>query len=141
MSTPELPLLSIVIVAYRSAGEIPGCIASLPRNLLGRWVETVVVDNSPDDGAGDFLRDEYPWIDYVPSAVNLGFGRASNLGYRRTRGEYVLFLNPDTIANEGALVHCLRRLQADPGIGLISPRLVQEDGTMDLACRRSIPTL
>lgn len=141
MSTPELPLLSIVIVAYRSAGEIPGCIAALPRNLLGRWVETVVVDNSPGDGAGDFLRDEYPWIDYVPAAANLGFGRASNLGFRRTRGEYVLFLNPDTIANEAALVHCLRRLQAEPGIGLISPRLVQEDGTMDLACRRSIPTL
>jgi GT2 family glycosyltransferase len=52
-----------------------------------------------------------------------------------------LFLNPDTVANEAALSHCLARLGANPGIGLISPRLVQADGSMDQACRRGIPSL
>ena len=56
-------------------------------------------------------------------------------------GEHVLFLNPDTVANESALVHCLARLQAEPDIGLISPKLLLADGSMDLACRRSVPTL
>jgi N-acetylglucosaminyl-diphospho-decaprenol L-rhamnosyltransferase len=80
-------------------------------------------------------------VQYLAPGENLGFGRANNLGFGQTSGECVLFLNPDTVSNAAALAHCLRRLQAEPEIGLISPRLVQADGTMDLACRRSIPTL
>ena len=48
----SLPLLSIIIVAYRSRDEIGPCLASLPRTLGGRDVQVVVVDNSPDDGTG-----------------------------------------------------------------------------------------
>ncbi|PTX95558.1 glycosyltransferase family 2 protein [Opitutus sp. ER46] len=141
MSTPELPLLSIIIVAYKSRDEIGGCLASLPRTMAGRPVETIVVDNSPGDGAGDLVRARFPEVVYLPAPENLGFGRANNRGYASARGEYVLFLNPDTIASADALTACVGRLQADAGIGLVSPRLVQSDGTMDLACRRSIPTL
>jgi N-acetylglucosaminyl-diphospho-decaprenol L-rhamnosyltransferase len=134
------PLLSIIIVAYQSRAEIGPCLASLPRALNGRPVETVVVDNSSNaDGTGDRVRQDFPWVNYVDPAANIGFGRANNLGFARTAGEYVLFLNPDTVVNEPALAHCLARLAADPGIGLISPQLVQADGAMDLACRRSIP--
>ncbi len=141
MSTPELPLLSIVIVAYKSRDEIGPCLAALPRRVAGRTVEVTVVDNSPGDGAGDLMRRDFPGVDYVPAERNLGFGRANNLGYARTRGECILFLNPDTVGNAAALEHCLGRLAADPAIGLISPQLVTGEGAMDLACRRSIPTL
>lgn len=142
VSTPELPLLSIVIVAYKSRDEIGACLGSLPRTLRGRAVEIVLVDNSSGvDAVGEFVRREFPWVDYVSPGENLGFGRANNRGYARTRGEFVLFLNPDTICNEVALEHCIQRLEEDVEIGLISPKLVTADGTMDLACRRSIPTL
>ncbi|MEY4938638.1 MAG: hypothetical protein RIQ93_373 [Verrucomicrobiota bacterium] len=138
---PELPLLSIVIVAYKSRDEITGCLGSLPRVIAGGSVEVIVVDNSPGDGAGEIARRDFPWVDYVAAPANLGFGRANNLGYARTRGEFVLFLNPDTISNAAALEHCLARLRNDDRVGLISPRLELADGSMDLACRRSIPTL
>jgi N-acetylglucosaminyl-diphospho-decaprenol L-rhamnosyltransferase len=143
VSTPELPLLSIIVVAYKSRDEIRACLASLPRDLDGRRVEVVVVDNSAgaDGSVEEMVRGEYPDVGYVGPGQNLGFGRANNLGFARTCGEYVLFLNPDTICNEAALRHCLARCERDQRIGLISPRLVQADGTMDLACRRSIPTL
>ncbi len=135
------PILSIVIVAYKSRDEIADCLRSLPAVLEGRPVEIVVVDNSPGDGAGELIRRDFPSVAYWPTEKNLGFGRANNLGYARTAGEFVLFLNPDTIANPAALAHCLARLRADATIGLISPRLVQANGAMDLACRRSIPNL
>jgi GT2 family glycosyltransferase len=141
VSTPNTPLLSIIIVAYQSRDEIGPCLASLPRTLEGRTVEVTVVDNSPGDGTGDIVRTQFPQDAYLELGSNVGFGRANNLGYGRARGDFVLFLNPDTISNAAALVHCLARLQADERIGLISPRLVQADGSMDLACRRSIPTL
>ena len=99
------------------------------------------MDNSPGDGTADTIRSRFPWVDYVPSEKNLGFGRANNLGYARSHGECVLFLNPDTICNEAALTHCIDRVGAERDIGLISPKLVLADGTMDLACRRSMPTL
>jgi len=141
VSTSEPPLLSIVIVAYKSRDEIAACLASLPRLLDGREVEIVVVDNSPGDGADEIIRRRFPRVAYLAPGRNLGFGRASNLGFARSRGDFVLFLNPDTVGNGAALAHCVQRLQADATIGLISPRLVQADGTMDLACRRSIPSL
>ena len=136
------PLVAVVIVAYRSRDELSACLGSIPRELAGRRTEVVVVDNSRNaDGTGDLLRRDFGWVDYVSPESNLGFGRANNLGFKCTTGECVLFLNPDTISNEAALVHCVRRALAEPGLGLISPRLVQADGTMDAACRRSIPTL
>ncbi len=143
MSTSNAPLLSVVIVAYRSAGEIGACLQSLPTAIAGGRLEIIVVDNSPDDGAGALIRQRFPVVEYVPATTNLGFGRANNLGFGRTHpaGEFVLFLNPDTVSNAAALAHCVGRLRADPRIGLISPRLVLADGRMDLACRRSIPTL
>jgi hypothetical protein len=117
----------------------------LPRQLAGEGttgeVEAIVVDNSPGDGAGEIVRRDFPWVRYLAAPENLGFGRANNLGFVLTSGECVLFLNPDTVANAEALGHCVRRLRAEPGIGLISPRLVLADGSLDLACRRSIPTL
>jgi N-acetylglucosaminyl-diphospho-decaprenol L-rhamnosyltransferase len=135
------PILSIIIVAYKSRDEIGPCLASLPRVLEGRVVEVIVVDNSPGDGTDKLIRTQYPWVDYVAAEKNLGFGRANNLGYARSHGECVLFLNPDTVCPEAALGHGVARVRAERAIGLISPRLVLADGAMDLACRRSIPTL
>ncbi len=141
VSTLEQPLISVIIVAYKSRDEIGACLASLPQAIAGRRLETIVVDNSPGDGTGDLIQREFPLVTYIPAPENLGFGRANNRGYARCQGEYVLFLNPDTICSAPALSHCVARLKADDRIGLISPQLVQPDGTMDLACRRSIPTL
>jgi N-acetylglucosaminyl-diphospho-decaprenol L-rhamnosyltransferase len=142
VSMSESPILSVIIVAYKSGSEIGAAVASLPSALMGRCVEVFVIDNSLDsDGTGTLLREEFPHIQYIVPAENLGFGRANNLGYARSRGECVLFLNPDTVSNAAALEHCLGRVLAESEVGLISPKLVMADGGMDLACRRSIPTL
>lgn len=137
-------MLSVIIVAFRSRDEIGPCLASIPQVLPnGESVEVIVVDNSPGDGTAEIVHDKYPRVVYIPAPVNLGFGRANNLGFNRSSrcSDYTLFLNPDTICNSETLTHCLDRLKADKSIGLISPKLVMADGTMDLACRRSIPTL
>lgn len=139
------PILSVIIVAYKSRDEIGACLASLPRlvalsNGVEGAVEVIVVDNSPGDGAGLIVREQFPWVNYVDTGGNLGFGRANNRGFALAKGECILFLNPDTVCSERALRHCLDRLFAEDGIGLISPQLVTANGAMDLACRRSIPT-
>jgi GT2 family glycosyltransferase len=135
-------LLAVVVVAYRSRDEIAACLGSLPREIGGRAVEVVVVDNSLDvDGTGAAARAAYSEVYYVMPEENLGFGRANNLGYARTSAECVLFLNPDTVCDAAALAHCVARARAESEIGLISPKLVMADGGMDLACRRGIPSV
>ena len=135
------PILSVIIVAYQSRAELPACLGSLPAELLGRSVEICVVNNSPGDGVATWIAGAFPRVKLIEPGENLGFGQGNNAGFRATSGECVLFLNPDTVSNTGALEHCLRRVLGEPDVGLISPRLVQADGTMDAACRRSIPTL
>jgi len=118
------------------------CLDSIPQSIGGRAVEIVVIDNSLGaDGTPELIARGFPHVDCVVPPENLGFGRGNNLGYARSSGECVLFLNPDTVCNTRALERCLDRVRADPTIGLISPRLELADGSMDLACRRSIPTL
>lgn len=135
------PVLTVIIVAYKSETEIGPCLASLPRRIGGGLLECIVVNNSHGDATSQIIARDHAWVEYVNPGANLGFGRANNLGFARARGEHVLFLNPDTVSNAEAFEHCLLLLQRDPGVGLVSPRLVMADGRMDLACRRSIPTL
>jgi GT2 family glycosyltransferase len=136
-----LPILSVIIVAYKSRDEIGLNLDSLPRKLADRDIEVILVDNYPADGTTGFVRENYPWVNCIDPGANVGFGRANNLGYAASRGEHILFLNPDTVLNAFALEHCLTRLQADAAIGFISPRLVLANGTIDQACRRGIPTI
>jgi len=134
-------ILSIIIVAYRSEVEIQNCLSSIPLDIAGVRCEVVVVNNSSSDTTGSIVSSRYPYVKYIEPPQNLGFGKANNLGFRRSSGEVVLFLNPDTICSAKALEWCARRIISEPDIGLISPKLELADGSMDLACRRSIPTI
>lgn len=135
------PILSVIIVTYKSRDEIVACLRSIPRTLGGRAVEVFVVDNASGDDIGGLIRERFPEVIFLDPGANLGFGKANNLAYERAAGDFILYLNPDTISNETAYAHCLGRLLKEPGIGVISPRLMMLDGGMDLACRRSIPTV
>jgi hypothetical protein len=130
-----LPVLSVLIVTYKSRDEIGQCLRSLPRELKGQPVD------ASGDGIGKIIREEFPWVHYLEADTNLGFGKASNLAYEHAQGDYVLFLNPDTISNEESFLHCLERLKKNPFIGIVSPKLIMNNGEMDLASRRSIPTV
>ncbi len=134
-------VLSVITVTYNSRQEIAACIESIPPQLLGRPVEITLVDNASSDGTLEFVQARYPHVTAFSTGANPGFGAANNIGCRRSTGEYLLFLNPDTRVNTAALEHCLRRLQNEREIGIISPKLVRANGEMDLACRRSVPTI
>lgn len=134
-------ILTVITVTYNSRGEVGPCIESIPRELSGRPVEAIIVDNASMDGTLEFIRAKYPDVACYPAGGNLGFGTANNFGVRRSTGEFVLFLNPDARVNREALEHCLRRLESEADIGIISPKLVLANGEMDLACRRAVPTV
>lgn len=91
------PFLAVIIVAYRSREEIGAAVGSLPREIRGRRVEVVVVDNSLDtDGTGALVREAYPWVDYTAPTANLRFGRANNFAVWRTTVDCERFLSSES---------------------------------------------
>ncbi len=137
----EAPLVSVIIVAYRSQELLRACLTSL-RSFAPRAPMLVhVVDNDSGDGTPEMVEREFPEVDVLRAGGNLGFSAANNLAIRRTAGKYVLVLNPDTRLLPGALEHLVRLMEERPEIGMCGPRLVREDGSLDHAGKRSFPSV
>ena len=104
--------LAIIIVTYNSATEIGPCLDSLVGHTAPFPTTITVVDNASSDGTADLVRRGWPSVQVIASPVNEGFSRANNIGIRATSGDYVLLLNPDTVAPPGAIQTLVRTLHA-----------------------------
>ena len=135
------PLLSVLIVTYESVTEIANCLGSIPQVLTRGAVEVVLVDNDSHDGTTELIEKSFPHVRLTRAGSNLGFSKSNNIAYKHAQGSIILYLNPDTVVTAEALEACLERVLTDEKLGIISPRLVQGDGSLDLACRRSIPSV
>ena len=133
--------LAIVIVSFDCRELVVACLESLDRHPLRSGEMTVhLVDNASSDGTVTEVRRRFPAVEVTPLESNMGFSVANNLVLRSTSSPYVLLLNPDTEATEGALDHMLDVLERRPDVGMAGCRLVQPDGTFDHAAKRSFPT-
>jgi N-acetylglucosaminyl-diphospho-decaprenol L-rhamnosyltransferase len=133
-------MLDVVIVSYRCGPLLRRCLQSVREHAPARGVRVTVVDNASGDGTADVVRREFPEVKLIALDENVGFSAANNLVLRDSGAEYVLVLNPDTKLSAGTLETLLRLMDADSRIGIAGCRLVQEDGTLDHAARRSFPT-
>ena len=140
-----MPKLAIVIVNYNTAGLLNACLASIPDGYRNGGVDIYVVDNGSSDDSLQMLANEYPTVNVIASAHNGGFAYANNLALSRIMGmadapEYTCILNPATVIVPGAFDVLIDYLSAHPDVGVVGPRLLLPDGTLDRACRRSFPT-
>jgi GT2 family glycosyltransferase len=99
-------------------------------------LELIVVDNDSADDSADMVAQEFPRVKLIRSDRNLGFPGGNNLGYRHSTGRYFMLLNSDTVVPKGALTALLRFADTEPRAGLIGPRVLNPDGTMQMSCRR-----
>ena len=133
--------LSIIIVNWNSTAYARECIASIYEHTRGIPFEVIVVDNaSPSDGV-DALKEEFPDITLIKSAQNLGFARANNLGARKAKGEFLLFLNPDTKLIQPALEVMVEALRSRPDAGALGCRLLNADLSTQTSCIQTFPTI
>jgi len=132
--------LSIVIVSYNTAALLRSCLDSIARSEGLGTAETWVVDNASTDGSAELVAADFPWVQLIRSPRNGGYAYANNLALRQARGRRVLLLNPDTEVGPRAIADLLSYLDAHPEVGMVGPKIVRPDGSLDLACRRSFPT-
>jgi GT2 family glycosyltransferase len=125
-------MISVIIVQH-GKGDLTARAITTLRQQTTYPHEIIVVDNaSPDDSADRVVR-ECPGISIIRRDVNLGFGAANNAGVRDAKGELLLFLNNDTECIEDSLTSVAARFAADPGLGVLGPRLVNRDRSFQLS--------
>ena len=128
--------LSIIIVNYKSRLKLINCLESIYRaDKAGLDYEIIVVDNaSGDDLSG--IKNRWPEISLISSPVNLGMGGGNNLGLAEAKAPYVFILNPDTAVHGNAPAALLDYLKNHPDVGLVGPKLLYPDGSLQLSCSR-----
>jgi GT2 family glycosyltransferase len=141
--------LGIVIVNWNTRDYLRRCLNSVLASE-GVSFAAVVVDNGSDDTSVEMVHDEFPHVQVIAGHGNIGYPAGNNLGLCHLgyidRGpapnapRYTLLLNPDTELPPTALADVVSYMDEHPEIGVIGPRLVLPDGSLDLACRRSLPT-
>jgi GT2 family glycosyltransferase/lipopolysaccharide/colanic/teichoic acid biosynthesis glycosyltransferase len=126
---------SVVIVHYRTPDLLRNCLSSL-RGEIDAGLEVVVVDNDSGPLRPDWLATEFPTVSLLAQPRNVGYSRAVNLGIQSSRGVYVLILNPDIVVHPGAVDALVRSAIANPEVGIVAPKLLNPDGTLQHSCRR-----
>jgi N-acetylglucosaminyl-diphospho-decaprenol L-rhamnosyltransferase len=129
--------VTIVIVAHSVRHELERCLGSLAEHA-GVAVQVVLVDNASEDDTRSWVEREHPEVELVALARNLGVA-ARERGLQRAQGLYTMFLDSDASLTAGALPAMVDALEQHPAWGLIGPRLVHEDGSLQLSCRRFPP--
>lgn len=127
--------VSVVIVNYKSEGFLPACLDSIKRAASGVGVEVIVVDNSKGGGARDILKEHFPSGTFIENDKNLGYAKAVNQGITASGFEFLFIVNPDTVAEEGTLDKLVEFMRAHPEAGIVGPKLLNPDGTVQLSCR------
>ncbi len=133
--------VSIIIVSYNTRDLLLDCLRSIYALDDGFEKEVFVVDNASADGSAEAVRQTFPQVRLRASGENLGFSKANNLALAQCTGDYVLVLNPDTVVEGDVFPKMADYLDSHPDVGVVSCKLVMADGSLDLACRRSFPSL
>ncbi len=132
--------LSVVIVSYNVSAFLEQCLLSVCRAMAGIEGDVWVVDNCSSDGSAEMVKRRFPEVHLISNVTNVGFAAANNQAIRRSHGEYVLLLNPDTLVEEDTFRHCLQFMDAHPEAGALGVRLLDGSGQYLPESKRGFPT-
>jgi N-acetylglucosaminyl-diphospho-decaprenol L-rhamnosyltransferase len=137
VTTP--PRWAAVVVNYDAGPLLSTCVESLLADTSAGPPEVVVVDNRSRDGSLQALRDRHLDVAIVDAGANLGYAGAANRGIAATTGPIVAVCNPDLRVEPGAAAALVGRLDAEPDLGAVGPRILEPDGAVYPSARR-VPT-
>jgi GT2 family glycosyltransferase len=124
------PLISIVIVNFNGLRYLEPCLSSLVRQSYHPF-EIILVDNGSSDGSAGYVRAHFPRVILVETGSNCGFAGGTNAGIRTARGEFILTLNNDTIADMKFLENLIKPMTADSRIGMCASKMLFPDGRIN----------
>ncbi len=132
--------LSIVIVNYNVKYFLEQCLHSVQKAIHGLESEVFVVDNNSVDGSLKMVKDKFPEVHLIENKDNKGFSKANNQAIRKSRGEYVLLLNPDTIVEDDTLQKVIRFMDEHPEAGGLGVKMIDGKGKFLPESKRGLPS-
>lgn len=132
--------ISVIIVSYNVKYFLEQAIFSI-KNAIAPEIPTeiIVVDNNSTDGSVDMLKSRFPMVTCIANTHNPGFSIANNQGLKIAKGQYILFLNPDTILSEDTLKCCAEAMDRDDQVGALGVRMVDGSGQFLPESKRGLP--
>jgi GT2 family glycosyltransferase len=132
--------LSIIIINYNVKHFLEQCLQSVFLAVKNIAVEIFVVDNNSTDGSRDYLPPLFPQVNFIWLDENIGFAKANNIAVAQAIGEYILFLNPDTIIAEESLDSTLAFIKANENIGSVGVKMIDGSGQFLKESKRAFPS-
>jgi hypothetical protein len=123
-------IVSIIIINYKQQQYLLNCIKSIYDTFTTHPFEVIIINNSPEENIDDILQ-KYSDLKIIENK-NKGFSQANNLGSKNSKGEYLLFLNCDTIIKNDFLSGVIEKFN-DKDIGAIGLKMLFPDGTPQLS--------
>lgn len=122
-------MVSIIILSYNTQDLLKNCLNSLFSHTKNDDVEVIVVDNNSKDDSVAMMKKEFPKITVVENNENVGFSRGCNIGAKKAKGDFLLFLNSDT---EFISDNTLKTLQDNftDKVGVVGGIMKNEDGSL-----------
>ena len=132
--------LSVIIVNYNVKYFLEQCLCSVKKACKNLEAEIFVVDNHSTDGSREYLESRFPGVHFKWNEANAGFAKANNSVLPETSGEYVLFLNPDTIVPEDCFEKCIGFFSSNPSCGALGVHMMDGSGRFLKESKRSFPS-
>jgi GT2 family glycosyltransferase len=132
--------LSIIIVNYNVKYFLEQCLQSVLLATKNCTAEIFVVDNNSTDGSKQFLEPLFKEVHFIWLPKNIGFAKANNIALAKTSGDYILFLNPDTIVAEDCFEKTIAFLQNNTAIGALGVKMIDGSGQFLKESKRAFPS-
>ena len=131
--------LSVIIVNYNVKQFLKNLIESVLKAVENISYEIIVVDNASSDGSAEEIRNSFPHVKFIANKKNLGFGAANNQALEIAKGEFIVLINPDALVKTNTFDTLIKFFHDNPQTGMAGCKVLNPDGTLQLACRRSFP--
>lgn len=132
-----MPRVRVCVVSWNACDDLRRCLSSLPGAVADpAAMDVVVVDNASTDGSPEMVAAEFPDVRLVRLETNTGFSGGNNVALENLDADYAFLLNSDAVCHPGALDALLAFADATPDAGMLGPKVLNPDGSLQFSCRR-----
>ncbi|MFC2103984.1 glycosyltransferase family 2 protein [Bacteroidota bacterium] len=132
--------LSIIIVNYNVKHFLEQCLISVYNASSKINSEIFVVDNNSVDGSCAMVKERFPEVNLIENKKNYGFSYANNQAIKKSTGQYVLLLNPDTVVEEDSFEKCIQFMDSNSETGGLTVKMIDGKGNFLPESKRALPT-
>jgi len=133
-------MLTIGIVNYYTEDYIIKCLNSIQKNPPKYPFTMYIVDNGSQKEKMKYIREKFSDVKIIKNIKNVGFSRACNQIFYRSKSKYILYINPDTELEKDAINNLIDFMEEHPDAGVAGAKLLNIEGTLQLSCRK-FPTV